>query len=49
MVDNIKRGLTPRQPAAEQGGTPRGNVAIRQLQRQPPFENQLGVFFVWHS
>ena len=40
----MKRGLTPRQPAAVQGGTPKGNVALRQLQRQPPLDNQLGVF-----
>jgi hypothetical protein len=33
-----------RQPAAVQGGTPKGNVALRQRQRQPPLDNQLGVF-----
>jgi hypothetical protein len=27
-----------------QGGTPKGNVAVRQQQRQPPLDNQLGVF-----
>ena len=43
-MSNIKRGLTPRQPAAVQGGTPKGNVALRQRQRQPPLDNQLGVF-----
>ena len=40
----IKRGLTPRQPAAVQGGTPKGNVAVRQRQRQPPLENNWGFF-----
>jgi len=40
------RGLTPRQPAAVQGGIPFGNVASRQRQRQPPLDNQLGVFFM---
>ena len=44
LVAIIKRGLTPRQPAAVQGGTPKGNVALRQRQRQPPLDNQLGVF-----
>jgi hypothetical protein len=29
-----------------QGGIPLGNVSLRQRQRQPPLDNQLGVFFM---
>ena len=42
---NIKRGLTPREPAAEQGGFLREMWATGQYQRQPLCSKQQGYCF----